>query len=751
MVREENTENKNEFSSDEEEDENNQINLSLPHDEPTEQINYLFEKIEEFSSSNNFEATKECLKLLEQVVKKNQKHYDNLFFSLIEGYLIALQSQEENSDEEILNFITTKLTVFLQENLSNEDHTAAIADAILQALNILGNIDNLEILEGYVNFLINLALENAENIILRTSTADAIIIALTAFGGDWNYEKTVEFGDLLRGLLPIEESKGLFASILIKGIAEEISCYGDMQEFSALTRSLNDMRTIFSLNTDSHDEIIKDYSEGLVNAVKWFGEAEDYEKMISILDELAKLMKDFDEIDLKIIYANGLRIALDLSGVMEDLDAITRFTRDLVSLGDELSYNKDIQILVINGVFKAAAWAGVFWETGFMVSYITRIGKIVRRFPEDEQIKIQLARGLFNLTREISHIGKIKVMSNIVKELSTLCNDNPTIVILFEYYSKAIVNAIFLLSEITDSFEEAFGLLSESENLVSIFPENQEIILSYSKALVNTIRMLGKYGKIEEMEEQLEILRDYTIKTDDREVVIRLGKAYVDAILAYGEMEEFDKILSLYHELTEWAEDDPEDLAFQELLAKSLVNVVSGYGKKQLYLEMSIYLEKLKQLSYGYSNYSSIQTQLVKGLNLAIRWYLQINKIDEAYALQKEIEAIRQEFPDDLDIQEFYARSIRRILIFANQIQDSQLIEQTLSKLRDLFNRYTYVESIQIEIARAISNLIIEGATKEQNLEWQSLVMELKGLHIQFPRNDKLTAIFNMVSPLFTD
>lgn len=751
MVREDKTENKSDFSSNEEEDENNQINLSLPHEEPTEQINHLFEKIEEFSSSNNFEAIKECLKLLEQVVKKNQKHYENLFFSLVEGYLIALQSQEENSDEEILNFVIIKLTVLLQENLSNEDYTAVIADAILHALDIISNIDNLELLEGYVNILINLTLENVGNIILRTSTADAIIIAIIAFGGDWNYEKTVEYGDLLRGLLPIKESKGLFASILIKGIAEEISCYGDMQEFSALTRSLNDMREVFSLNLDSHDEILKDYSEGLVNAVKWFGEAEDYEKMIAILDELAKLMKEYDKIDLKIIYANGLRIALDLSGVMEDLDAVTRFTRDLVSLGDELSKNKEIQMLVINGVFKAAAWASIFWETGLMVSYISRIGKIVKRFPEDEQIKIQLARGLFNLTREISHIGKQKVMSNIIKELSILCNDNPTIIILYEYYSKAIVNAIFLLSEITDSFEEAFRLLSESENLVSLFPENQEIILGYSKALVNIIRMLGKYGKIEEMEEQLEILRDYTIKTDDREIVIRLGKAYVDAILAYAEMEEFDKILSLYHELTEWAEDDPEDLAFQELLAKGLVNVISGYGKKQLYIEMSIYLEKLKQLTYGYSIHSNIQKQLVKGLNLAIRWYLQINKIDEAYALQKEIETIRQEFPDDLEIQEFYARSIRRILIFANQMQDSLLIEQTLLKLRDLFNRYTYVENIQIEIARALSNLIIEGATKEQNLEWQSLVMELKGLHIQFPRNDKLTAIFNMVSPLFTD
>ena len=672
------------------------------------QIKFLFERIEEHGPTSNINILINYLKLIEKIVKKNLEENPDLFYSLVEGIVISIQSQGEKGDEEVLEGLVDQLISLLEENIENSDYLAAISDAIIQSLEILLYNDFLEILENYVNYLYNITFEHEENIILRTTSIDAIIIAITGFGGDWNFEKTQEFGEMLRTILPIKTTKGLLAGILIKGLAEEISCYGDMQEFSAMSNSLEDMKLVFSLNSEFLNDIIEDYTNGLVYAIKWFGEAEEFEKMIAILNELTELNKQSENNELKLIYANGLRTALDLSGVMEDLDAVTKFTKDLISLADELENNKAIQLLAVNGVFTAAAWAGVFWETGLMISYVTRVGKIAKRFPDDDQIKLQLARGLFNLTKEISQIGNQKVMQKIMEEIANLCENNPELISLFEYYSKSLVNAVYLFSEFTDSFDIVVYYLEKSKSLALENLENEEITLSYSKSLVNVIRMFGRFGKIEEMESHIENLRDFALTTDDREIVIRLGKAYVDAISAYGEMLEFDKISILYQELIEWSEEDPEDLAFQELLCKGLVNITSSYGKNQQFLDMSLYLGRLRQLADNYITLSKIQLQRIKGINLAIRWYLEANKFDEAYALFKEIEPIRMEFPDEIEIQEIYARTLRRILITANQNKNTMIVNQILDKIRDLFNHYTYNETIQIEFARSLSNLIIE-------------------------------------------
>lgn len=732
--------------------ENHSLKIDLPSGgSPLEKAQHIVTKISENGSYGTFKIVFQYLKILDELVKSNSKN-NEIFYCLIEGITAALQSQEEDGKEENLKPLMDEIISLLQNNITKDDYLAALSDVFLLGEEVYLSNDLLEDLEKYTHFIVNFSLEHPNNIILRTSAADAVIITLSGFGNDWNYEKTKQYGKLLRGLLPPSETKGLFATILVKGLAEEISCYGDMHELGALERSLELMKEVYASNSDYKIEIIEDYTDGLINALRWFGEEEDYNKMMTLLKEVAQLTDENNFLlPIKIAYANGLRIALDLSGVVDDLETATKLAKDLFNLSEDYPDIREVQTIALIGLFKAAAWAGAYWETGLVISLLSDVIKIYKRFPDDNSFKIQLGRGLFNLTKALTEIGKKKVMEKILKEIRKLNQDNPGFIEIAQYYSKSIVNAIFLFGEVSESKEEIFSYLSHSEALVKAFPEDEEIILNYSKALVNVVRVLGKFGQIEEMEQILDTLRDFNMATDSREVLIRLAKAYIDAITAYGEMVELEKIIPLYNEMINWAEDDTDDIDFQILLAKALVNVVSSFGKNSKYAEMEVYLDDLRELVDEYPSIPDMNIQLAKGLSLAIRWLLQDNNSEKALLLLDEINRLHLEFSDEFIMQELYARASRRLLVHSTQEGKNARAELMLENLRFLLKDNPTAENLQLELARGLSFTIIKKSNNIEDPIWHSLVMEMQGLRIQFPYNEKLEEIHNAVKPLFKD
>ncbi len=732
--------------------ENHSLKIDFPNGgSPLEKAQHIVTKIAENCSFGNFKINFHYLKKLEELVKSNSEN-NEIFYCLIEGITVALQSQEEDGKEENLKPLMDEIIILVQNNITKDDYLAALSDVFLLGEEIFLSNDLLEDLEKYTHFIVNFSLEHSNNILLRTSAADAVIITLSGFGNDWNYEKTKQYGKLLRGLLPPSETKGIFAAILIKGLAEEISCYGDMHEFGALERSLELMKEVYTLNSDYKIEIIEDYSDGLINAVRWYGEEENYSKMMELLKEVAQLTEENSFLlPIKIAYANGLRIALDLSGVVDDLETATKLAKDLFNLSEVYPDIKELQTIALIGLFKAASWAGAYWETGLVISLLSNVIKIYKRFPDDNSFKILLGRGLFNLTKALTEIGKKKVMEKILEEIGKLNQDNPNLIEVAQYYSKSIVNAIFLFGEVSESKEEIFSYLSHSESLVKKFPKDEEIILNYSKALVNVVRILGKFGQIDEMEQMLDTLRDFCMLTDSREVLIRLAKAYIDAITAYGEMVELEKIIPLYNELINWAEEDTDDIDFQILLAKAIVNVVSSFGKNNRYVEMEVYLDDLRELVDEFPGLSDINIQLAKGLSLAIRWFIQANDSEKAFVLLNEIDRLQLEFADEFIMQELYARASRRLLVHSSQEGKNARADLMLENLRILLKDNPTAENLQLEFARGLSFTIIKKSNDIEDSTWHSLVMEIQGLRIQFPYNEKLEEIHDAVKPLFKD
>jgi hypothetical protein len=727
------------------------------HNEPSQtssklvvEAQNILKKIKTIHETANIDLLLNYERKLTDLFNKDKGNHE-LFYLLTEGLVEIAKIFREDWEESFLVSILNKLVSFLEAYIEDIDFLTSISDAIVQVLEIVAHFEFYDLLEEYSIDLVNRSIDKHDNLVLRTLAAEVTIIAIKGFGDDWNYEKTREFDIILKGLLPPKEIDGFLAGILIKGLSFEINAYGDMHEFSSMKRTMRLMNELYLEQEEHDEEFLFYYSSGLVNAITWFGESEDYDEMMIALNNLAALIETHNEqIDIKITYANGLRIALDHCGAMEDLDCATKLAKQLLLLASDYPDNKEMQTLAVRGVFKAAIWAGAFWETGIITALLSNVAKILERFPSDTQLKILLGRGLFNLTKQLSLINKDKLMQKITNELAILSETNPAIIEIAQFYAKSIVNMTYMLSEFSDDFEIMKKYLTKAEDLMTEF-DDHSVNVSYSMSLVNGIRAFGLHGKISEMAEFLSILEDYETTIDNFEVTIRLGKAYIDAIKVYGDINELDNVLQLYSTIKEWLNDDPHNIDLEEIHAKALVNIISAFGKNNHISEMVLYLDELRELSLLYPSLEIIQIQLAKGFSNSIRWYVELADLKRSMSLFNELKTIRTKFSDEISIQEMVARSARRIVVLAYRDSKFELVEDLLDNLRNQLKQLPNNETMQIELARALTNIIMEESSKEKSSYWQSLVNELKGLTVQYPNNTKLLAIHQTVTPLFEE
>lgn len=725
--------------------------IKSKNDEIIEQTQTILKSLTLATNRDELEKADELLVTLIKFVDQNPLNYE-LYYLLIEGFNTVLNGQFKNGRADFIVELTEKLVTYMYHNLNIDECLVPTCDSILLAIEILLYNDFYNEFERFSTNIINQSFENPANIILRTTAAEITILAIKSYGREWNYDKVDEYSEFLNKLLPADEVGGFLAGVLIKGLAQEIDCYGDMHEITEMKAAIKAMKNVYAKNKDNIEELIVNYSNGLVYATKWFGEDEDFENMMENLEELSNIASIFNEnSDVKIAYGYGLRIALDLSGIMADLDNTTRLAKDLFDLASVIPENRNIQQIAIVGIFKAATWAGAFWETGLILSLLSNLSEIYQRFSDDYEIKIMFGRGLFNLTRELSETSKRKVIEQIVFELQLLCTENPNNLALARYYSKSLVNTTYMLTETSDTPEEIYPYIKESESLVNEFQDDEEILISYTKVLVNAVRMFGMFGNLEEMEEIIDIIKDYSISSEDREITIRLHKAYIDAIKAYGDMNIPEKIKAILADMREYIEEDTTDITFQTLYSKALVNTISCYGKNNQNVEMNVYLDELREIAAMYDIVNDIQVQFVKGLTIAIRYLVQNGDPDLLETLLEEIRNKSLELPDIEEILELLARSMRRIINYNYRINNHSKVDELLEDLRNLLRNNSKIENIQLELARVISNIIIDNPNQNTDPYWQAMVMEFKGLAIQFPENEKIELIHQMIFPLIMD
>jgi len=731
----------------------NDLSQTNPHS--SLQVLEKIQKIIATIKSTTYVETETLLENFQQLLDLLPSDNTNaeLFYMIIDGFSELAYKAGEDFEPDFFISMLNVLLEFLDDFQENSNYLLALDDVIILILETFVKNEAYELLEEYVIYLVNKAIENLDNSIIRSIASEATIVAIQGFGEDWNIEKTKEFDIILRGLLPLDEVSGFLGSLLLKGLAIEIEYYGDMHEISSMRRSLRLMKELYPKlqGMEDHDYVFY-YVKGLYSAIHWFGEIEEFDEMMVTLNELSEISeRETENIDLKITIADGFRLALDYCSVMNDLDSVSVLVNQLLQLADDSPSIKKIQSLAISGIFKAALWLCSFWNFGRIVSLLQRVILILERFPEDRSLKILIGRGLFNLTKELTATTNVKLMVKVIEQLEVLYQKNGTIIDLVKFYAQALVNALYLLGEFSEQEELIYTYLSKAEALAELFDTDEGIVVSYSQCLVNAIRFFGLHAKIPEMEVLLEQFEDYEISAENAFVTLRLGKAYIDAIKVYGDIGELEKITQIYMTIKDWVLDDQYNLELQIILAKALVNIISAYGKNDRANEMNLYLDELREITLLYPSIKTIQEQMVKGLAHGIRLEVNYANLNRSISMLNEMRSLCGNLPKEEIVQEVLARSTRRVVVLAYQQNKFELVEELLGALRKLLQAFPKNQTIQVELARALTSIIIEESNQVQSTYLNSLAMELKGLTIQFPENAKLLAIHQTVVPLLKE
>ncbi|MCF2143473.1 MAG: hypothetical protein K9W42_07210 [Candidatus Heimdallarchaeota archaeon] len=675
------------------------------------------------------------------------------FYQLMDGFSELIHKAEEDFDPDFFINLLEILLEFLEEFQDNNNFLMAIDDPIILILETFVRNEAFEILEEYVIYLVNKAIENLDNNIIRSIASEATIVAIKGFGEDWNVEKAKEFDIILRGLLPPLEVSGFLATLLLKGLAIEIENYGDMHETNSMKRSLKIMRELHTrLQKCIDDDFTLYYSKGLISAIHWFGELEEFDEMMVTLNELLEIVeKHADNSELKILVADGFRLALDYCGAINDLPSILILVNQLLKLADESPTIKKIQSMAIMGVNQAALWLCSFRNFGLTINLLYRVNEILARFPEERSFKLLATRGLFNITKELTSTTNVKLMLKVIEQIEEFYLQNQTVVEIARYFAQALVNVIYLLGEISDEEELINIYLSKAESLAERFDIEEGIVVSYSQCLVNAVRFYGLQAKIPEMEVLLSRFEDFETSAENIEITLRLGKAYVDAIKVYGDIGDLEKVTRLYINLKEWLYEDQYNLDLQILFAKALVNIVSAFGKNDRANEMNLYLDELREITLLFPSLTVVQEQLVKGLAHSIRLEVNHSNLNRCISMLNEMRSLCGPLEQEESVQEVLARSTRRVLVLAYKQNKFELVEELLEALRKLLKALPKNETIQIELARALTNIIIEESNLMRSTYLNSLAVELKGLTIQYPENKKLLAIHETIAPLLKE
>jgi len=224
--------------------------IKSKNDEIIEQSQTILKSLTLATTRDELEKADELLATLIKFVDQNPLNYE-LYYLLIEGFNTVLNGQFKNGPADFIVELTEKLVTYMYHNLNIDECLVPTCDSILLAIEILLYNDFYIEFERFSTNIINQSFENPANIVLRTTAAEITILAIKSYGREWNYDKVDEYSEFLNKLLPADKVGGFLAGVLIKGLAQEIDCYGDMHEITEMKNAIKAMKNVYAKNKDN--------------------------------------------------------------------------------------------------------------------------------------------------------------------------------------------------------------------------------------------------------------------------------------------------------------------------------------------------------------------------------------------------------------------------------------------------------------------------------------------------------------------
>ncbi|MFW9922907.1 MAG: hypothetical protein ACFFDW_06410 [Candidatus Thorarchaeota archaeon] len=166
-----------------------------------------------------------------------------------------------------------------------------------------------------------------------------------------------------------------------------------------------------------------------------------------------------------------------------------------------------------------------------------------------------------------------------LKELREKIKKNPNDDILKEQFARDLFNTAIDFSEQGDS-ETAINLVNEIENLAKENTTNENILLYYGQTVLNTLPIyLGRTTQTE-IKTRINMLREIAIQSNNKKMTDILSMALVNAVYDFSLSNQTPSIHEFSLELIDLSRNNPKSLKIQTACAKGMMNAIMYFIQK---------------------------------------------------------------------------------------------------------------------------------------------------------------------------
>ena len=330
-----------------------------------------------------------------------------------------------------------------------------------------------------------------------------------------------------------------------------------------------------------------------------------------------------------------------------------------------------------------------------LLNTVNSVKEIFERFKQSEDIALQYAKTLVNLSVEQVNVEERKNTTNLLKEIFEQFNQSEDIAL---HYAMALYN----LSNRQNDIKERKESISEIEALTLKFQNSEEIALRYARALVN---LSAEQVNVEELGNTIHSVKQiFEQFNQSEEIALRYARALVNLSVEQVNVEERGNTANSVKQIFEQFKQS-EDIALHYAMA--LVNL----SAKQINVEeRKNTTNLLKEIFEQFNQSEDIALQYAMALfNLSLK---QTN-LDKLNDTASKLKKLAYNFEKNEEITLCYSEALAEII--TKQQNEGEKLE-IIDKLKRLHDRFVQSEEITVQYLTARMDLVKNNQIDQSNL-----------------------------------
>ncbi|MEW5768297.1 MAG: AAA family ATPase [bacterium] len=402
---------------------------------------------------------------------------------------------------------------------------------------------------------------------------------------------------------------------------------------------------------------------------------------------LPKIIRDKEASEgLKVEYAKVLFCLAGQAGRERKIDRLREIVNLINDLFTENPQSRQISIIYAHTLTNACFDLGKEKEFKDLHTVINRLAHLAETNQDSEVIQILYAKSLAHTSQQL---GGVKRMIHSVKDLA---EDNP---IAAYYYLNSLINLSFDLGR-RNKVEDIQEIIQEIETLINKNPSFLEAKIAMAKVIANASLSLGRTGRFKELEYNLTLLASiYGTNKERREIAAIYGQTLTNAASDLGEAGEFNALQGVFDKIEALFQENPR---INLIYGQALANACLDCGRQDQRKAMERYLSSLETLTQIFDpSYDKLKTIYAKALG----WTVMIsNKPENLYQMEDRLKCLNKLARKDKSSPEILTicrRIMFNLINYFGGLKQWEYLKMELTELEHLQEPYQEGEEIYLE------------------------------------------------------